>query len=251
MDFRHGGGPKKNIGAVMDKVKFVFFDLWKTLTTSHCREPVYSVQRALSVGVSHTVEGGAGDGFVPNDAFLRHCLTTNISDRRQFAEHAASKFGGRLDDESMAAINKVLDAESGCVAEFYDVRKTLDALKAAGIPLGIISNLWAFPVPYIFESAHGLGDFFPADHRVYSFLSGHRKPEPEIFLDGLERTGLKPEEVLMVGDNLQADCIGARSVGMQAALIDREGLYKQEELPMGIIHLPDLTSMLPLLNLAS
>lgn len=53
----------------MDKVKFVFFDLWKTLTTSHCREPVYSVQRALSVGVSHTVEGGAGDGFVPNDAF--------------------------------------------------------------------------------------------------------------------------------------------------------------------------------------
>ena len=55
----------------------------------------------------------------------------------------------------------------------------------------------------------------------------------------------------MVGDNLQADCIGARSVGMQAALIDREGLYKQEELPMGIIHLPDLTSMLPLLNLAS
>lgn len=230
----------------MKTVKFVFFDLWKTLTTSHCREPVYNVQRALGVGVE--LRDGQEVNFTPNDAFLRHCLTTNISDRRQFAETAASVFGGSVDDKRLAAIGKVLDAETKCVAEFYDVRKTLEALRTQGLPLGIISNLWAFPVPHIFESSHGLGEFFPQEYRVYSFESGHRKPEPEIFLDALERAGLDPEEVLMVGDNLQADCIGARTIGMQAALIDREHLHKQEDLPMGIIHLSELTELVPMLT---
>ena len=52
----------------------------------------------------------------------------------------------------------------------------------------------------------------------------------------------------MVGDNLTADCIGARKVGMQAALIDRESLYRPDELPMGIIHLSNLTQLPPLLT---
>ena len=112
----------------------------------------------------------------------------------------------------------------------------------------MISNLWPFPVEHIFETDHGLGQYFPKELRVYSFETGHRKPEPEIFLDALDRVGLAPEQCLMVGDNLTADCIGARKVGMQAALIDRESLYRPDELPMGIIHLSNLTQLPPLLT---
>ena len=31
----------------MKTKKKVFFDLWKTLVTSHCREPVWNLQRAI------------------------------------------------------------------------------------------------------------------------------------------------------------------------------------------------------------
>jgi FMN phosphatase YigB (HAD superfamily) len=87
---------------------------------------------------------------------------------------------------------------------------------------------------------------------VYSFESGHRKPEPEIFLDALDRVGVAPEQNLMVGDNLTADCIGARRVGMQAALIEREtpegDAAELETLPMGIIRVKNLTQLLPMLT---
>ncbi len=45
------------------------------------------------------------------------------------------------------------------------------------------------------------------------------KPEPTLFEVALERLGARPEEVLMVGDNLATDVAGAKRLGMLSALI--------------------------------
>lgn len=49
-----------------------------------------------------------------------------------------------------------------------------------------------------------------------------KKPDPQAFLYPLDKLGVKPEEVLMVGDELERDLIPAKNLGMEAILIDRE-----------------------------
>lgn len=50
---------------------------------------------------------------------------------------------------------------------------------------------------------------------------GLRKPHPRIFWMVLDEWNLPPEQVLMVGDTLNADVLGAQNVGMRAVWIDR------------------------------
>jgi len=48
------------------------------------------------------------------------------------------------------------------------------------------------------------------------------KPDPRAFLAVLEKLKVKPEEVLMIGDEIERDLIPAKNLGMEAILIDRE-----------------------------
>ena len=50
------------------------------------------------------------------------------------------------------------------------------------------------------------------------------KPHPPIFLEALRRAEVGPQEALYVGDQYETDVKGARSVGIQPVLIDRDGL---------------------------
>jgi len=48
------------------------------------------------------------------------------------------------------------------------------------------------------------------------------KPDQRAFLAVLEKLKVKPEETLMVGDELERDLIPAKKLGMETILIDRE-----------------------------
>ncbi len=226
--------------------KVILFDLWKTLVTSHCSEPVWNAQRIIGhrVGVSESGE----QNLQQDDEFLRYCLTTNITDPARFLDHAAHHFKGALNAESLSQFMKVLSGESGCAARFLDVDETLVELKRRGYRLGVVSNLWAFPAKHIFEE-NGLGAYF--EHLIYSFEVGYRKPEPEIFLEAAKRFGVAPHECLMIGDNLTADVKGSLDVGMSAALIDRLHDVTPQALEAtfpgrGVLHLRSLKDLLTL-----
>lgn len=51
---------------------------------------------------------------------------------------------------------------------------------------------------------------------VNSEMAGVKKPNPGIFMLALEAAKVSPEKALMIGDNLEADILGARAVGIQA-----------------------------------
>lgn len=51
---------------------------------------------------------------------------------------------------------------------------------------------------------------------VNSDRAGVKKPDPGIFRIALEAAGIQPERGVMIGDSLEADIKGARSVGLQA-----------------------------------
>ena len=60
----------------------------------------------------------------------------------------------------------------------------------------------------------------------YVFISGdtpYRKPQKEMYEIVLKATGLKPEEIMMVGDNFANDIYGALRMGMDAIWVTNKG----------------------------
>ena len=121
--------------------------------------------------------------------------------------------------------------------EIYSHRKvypemieTLVALQKAGIRMGIVSNTTnpGFMKDYE-QSLLKLDPYF--EFSIYSSEVPYRKPHPSIFQLALARLNLDPAEVLFVGDNLNADVVGAQSVGMPTAWLNREG----KDLPSDVI----------------
>jgi putative hydrolase of the HAD superfamily len=100
---------------------------------------------------------------------------------------------------------------------FDDVAETLDALEARGVRMGVISN-WDYRL-------HDLLSTLDLRHRFEPVLISAdvrlAKPDPAFFRLALDEVRLPPERVLYVGDRFQLDIAPARSVGMEALLIDR------------------------------
>ena len=59
---------------------------------------------------------------------------------------------------------------------------------------------------------------------VTSDEAGASKPQPPIFLFALAKARLAAEEALHVGDQYGTDVVGARNVGMNAILLDRDDI---------------------------
>ncbi len=229
------------------RVRAVYLDLWRTLVNSHCREPVWTLQKAMGHRLS--VQLGGDASFEPDDEFLRFCLTTNIPELSPFLWAAADRFGCSQPGSALETeFASILRNEVCCVARYEDVNETLEGLQDRNMDLGVISNLWSFPAERIFDDRKGLGAYFPRKNRIYSFEVGYRKPDPQIYEEAIRRLGLEPDEILMIGDNLNADVLGALAVGMRAALIDRPGEIPVESLPEGVIYLRSLTEILHILD---
>jgi len=62
----------------------------------------------------------------------------------------------------------------------------------------------------------GIDRFF--DHVIDSVSIGWRKPHPRIFRHFLNLSGVKAEEAVFIGDDLDADIKGAKNLGIKAVL---------------------------------
>jgi putative hydrolase of the HAD superfamily len=97
----------------------------------------------------------------------------------------------------------------------------LDFLKSKAVPLAIITN---GPADMQLAAIHkvALQDYFKTI--LVSGELGVRKPDPNIFRRACERLEVLPEHCLMVGDKLDADIAGAKSIGMQTAWMSKENV---------------------------
>lgn len=127
---------------------------------------------------------------------------------------------------------------------FPDVLPALDELRARGLRLAAVSN-WVWQLPELLHSLKLVSHF---DTLAVSARVGFEKPHPEIFRYALRHTGVAPDEVIHVGDHLDADVAGARAVGIEGVLIDRRGRYEADEVPAGVPVIHDLAELLPLVD---
>jgi HAD superfamily hydrolase (TIGR01549 family) len=98
---------------------------------------------------------------------------------------------------------------------FADTLSTLAALKGRSYLLGVVTNRhYGGPLFRDDVAAMGLLDYFAYEHMAISADVGVCKPHPAIFTHALTSLHVAPEEAAMVGDKLDADMAGARSLNM-------------------------------------
>jgi putative hydrolase of the HAD superfamily len=106
---------------------------------------------------------------------------------------------------------------------FEDVHPVLAELRRQRIKLGLVSNTGRDLDAFV--SHHRLD----VDAALASGAHGWTKPHRSIFLAVLASLGVDPADAAMVGDSPQDDVEGARALGMQAFLIDRDGRHPEWE----------------------
>lgn len=99
---------------------------------------------------------------------------------------------------------------------YPDTVPVLRGLRAAGIPVAVVSNI-PWDIRGVFERT-GVGEL--VDEYVLSYAEGVMKPDPKIFLTACQRIGVAPEQALMIGDSVEADG-GATAVGCRFVMVAR------------------------------
>lgn len=109
------------------------------------------------------------------------------------------------------------------MALFDGVESTLRELRTAGLSVGILTNLTTRV--QLRKLAH-LGIDEQVDLLLTSEETGREKPASDVFTLALARLDCRPGEVLMVGDDPEADVAGANAIGIDTALFNEspEGL---------------------------
>ena len=81
------------------------------------------------------------------------------------------------------------------------------------------------------------------DHIITSEKVGVKKPNKEIFEYAMNITGAGAEESMMIGDNFEADILGAMNVGMQVIFCKFNGEIATRDVPM-VDNLTELKNLL-------
>ncbi len=213
-------------------IRLVTFDFWDTLVTD---SPVnLQAQRALRVAAIRRALHEAGEPVSEVEAEEIHersgvllaerfwSLNRDPTPEEQLRIVLDTRRPGvaaRLTPSAFAAalagyIEPVLAHPPDLCPGAADAVRTL---AAGGVMVGIVSNTGRTPGSVLRRvlERHGLlRHFGPLS---YSDELGVRKPDARIFHRTLEAAGVAPAEALHIGDNPDADVVGAQAAGMRAA----------------------------------
>lgn len=122
-----------------------------------------------------------------------------------------------------ALIHEFLDRMYAVTQEHWtleeDAIPTLEKLRASGYRLGILSNAGYDRDVQTLVTRSGLRPFF--EQIITSAAVGIRKPHPRIFRVAMDSFHANPFQVLMVGDTLGADILGAFNAGLASIWVRR------------------------------
>ena len=108
------------------------------------------------------------------------------------------------------------DYERVCNLRRPHLLDCMEALKADGLRLGVISNILARSIVPHFMAEYGLDGYMECV--LTSAGTGIRKPDAGIFRLAEKIMGLSPEELAYVGDTLSRDVRGVRNAGWRLAI---------------------------------
>ncbi|KAI5628390.1 haloacid dehalogenase-like hydrolase domain-containing protein 3 [Silurus asotus] len=110
---------------------------------------------------------------------------------------------------------------------FPDSNSTLKSCTALGMKQGVVSN-FDRRLEGILQGC-GLRSHF--SFLLTSEEAGVAKPDPNIFVQALKKSGVPAKYVVHVGDHYKNDYLASRSLGIRGYLLDRQGLQKHPDVP--------------------
>lgn len=119
------------------------------------------------------------------------------------------------------------------------VREMLEALKARGYRLGVISNNASLYNVFNVLEEYGIRSYM--QDVTVSSITGYRKPHPEIFRISLRQMQVRAENCVYVGDTISRDIIGAKRAGFARAVQIGSHLSAQKDAAVrGAAEQPDV-----------
>lgn len=126
------------------------------------------------------------------------------------------------------------DGPGADLAMAPNLAETLEALKAAGVRVGIICDVGMSPSTTLRRNLERFGVLGHFDHFSFSDEVGVYKPHPSIFEHALAGLGGEPETSVHVGDLRRTDVAGA--IGAAWTAVRYTGLYDDDGTEDDVAH---------------
>lgn len=220
-------------------VKMVTFDLYDTLVESDPQGWI-RFQTALKLSgldaeltdVMRAYTAGQRFFTVENGRLPIRDRTSADSEKFQIdlTRISLEALGSSTDDATVEEVKSNFrdDTKAGKILRYvaYDeVNDVLKRLRDQNIVTAVVSNADSDVTEFCLH----MGFAEHMDIIVTSALVGWEKPDARTYLAALEPFGVPPEAALHVGDQPDSDVLGARQLGMAAALIDRYDQHVETE----------------------
>lgn len=191
----------------------VIFDLFGTLvdapTSQQRNDAVASLARATEL------RDATLDDYLTTSWMVRHngTLPTVVD----MAHHLITQTGSSASATTVAAAWREFALPR--LVPDASVMGLLEDLRGAGVLVGLISDA----SPEIAEAwtSSSLADL--VDHAVFSCTAGAVKPDPSLYGRALSALGVRPRDVLYIGDGGGDELNGAVAVGLTALRVVRRG----------------------------
>ena len=206
------------MSAIPREIRAVLFDVYGTLL--HGRREPDRRPRMAEVAERH----GFDPGPAIDDAFdaaiaAAHRLSPEPWPEIDVRQIWAGLFPGLADPAALAfdmeaAIHPVEVHPRGAAV--------LHEAIARELPLGIVSNAQAYTRTLLARHFPAAWPRFDPGLTVFSYEHGIAKPDCRLFriaIDLLLETGIRPQEILMVGDSRENDLDPARALGLSTLAI--------------------------------
>lgn len=211
----------------MSKIKLVIFDLWHTLAY---RELSYSTSRKMWGKVETDIPYK-----VFKEAIFRETLQTKDwkthEDKYNSYKELAKEMGAETNEETVKLLMNIRDKAEATTKLYDSAIPLIKKLRNNGYEIGLLSNSPPSSKKVIKERTELLKYI---DYPLFSFEVGRVKPDPYIYYKMLKRTGYKPEEVLMIGDNEFHDIVAPKEVGIHAIHFKNYKKLKKDLKKLGV-----------------
>lgn len=201
------------------KYKAIFIDFYGTLVHEDDEIlPLICERVRTSSSTDHSIRDIGGYWW---KAFLRlseSCYGTSFRPQRQIGVDSLAETIGKFQSDAVAEELIQLQFEHWKKPVIFEDTKPFLDEWSGQVPLYILSNIDTEDVSTAIEY-HGLKvDGVISSEDVQSY-----KPRQEMFMEGLRRASLQPNEVLHIGDSINNDAWGAMQCGIDAVWLNRLG----------------------------
>ena len=225
----------------MTQITAVTFDLWQTLLLDN-RELGRSRAQVRLEGAQNALQK-FGETYelehirLAYRACFQQCRrireeNRDVSFREQVAIFVENIDAGLVERVPPEVFQEILSAYADSFFVYpplphEDALRVLSSIKDMGLKIGLISNTGMTPGVAFrqFLGQHGLLEYF--DVLTFSDEVKLAKPSRQIFEMTLDELGVRPAEVIHVGDHVKNDVVGAKQVGMKTIWI--QGFYERED----------------------